>query len=76
MENGLNPIAVQFAMQLVKLYLVDERQSGIVTEVSINLLSVFPEFHLIRFIFLYTVYLTLCFYTFRGKCLKIVFYFI
>lgn len=35
MENGLNPIAVQFAMQLVKLYLVDERQSGIVTEVSI-----------------------------------------
>lgn len=38
MENGLNPIAVQFAMQLVKLYLVDERQSGIVTEVSIYFL--------------------------------------
>lgn len=34
MENGLNPIAVQFAMQLVKLYLVDERNSGLVTEVS------------------------------------------
>lgn len=35
MENGLNPIAVQFAMQLVKLYLVDERQSSIVTEADL-----------------------------------------
>uniref|UniRef100_T1DC70 CCR4-NOT transcription complex subunit 1 n=1 Tax=Cupiennius salei TaxID=6928 RepID=T1DC70_CUPSA len=35
MENGLNLMAVQFAMQLVKLYLVDERQSGIVSEADL-----------------------------------------
>ncbi|GIY17902.1 CCR4-NOT transcription complex subunit 1, partial [Caerostris darwini] len=35
MENGLNGMAVTFAMQLVKLYLLDERQSGLVTEVDL-----------------------------------------
>lgn len=34
MENGMNMMAVTFAMQLVKIYLLDERQSGLVTEVS------------------------------------------
>ncbi|XP_077972852.1 CCR4-NOT transcription complex subunit 1-like [Styela clava] len=32
MENGLNYMAVQFAMQLVKLYLLDEKQGSPVTE--------------------------------------------
>ncbi|XP_035217967.1 CCR4-NOT transcription complex subunit 1-like [Stegodyphus dumicola] len=35
MENGMNIMAVQFAMQLVKLYLLDERQNAIVTEVDL-----------------------------------------
>ncbi|XP_054715657.1 CCR4-NOT transcription complex subunit 1-like [Uloborus diversus] len=35
MENGMNPIAVNFAMQLAKLYLLDERQSGLVSEVDL-----------------------------------------
>jgi CCR4-NOT transcription complex subunit 1 len=32
MDSGLNYMAVAFAMQLVQLYLVDERQNSTVTE--------------------------------------------
>jgi CCR4-NOT transcription complex subunit 1 len=32
MDNGLNYMAVAFAMQLVQLYLVDERLNSTVTE--------------------------------------------
>jgi CCR4-NOT transcription complex subunit 1 len=32
MESGLNYMAVTFAMQLVQLYLVDERMNSTVTE--------------------------------------------
>ncbi|KAG8177929.1 hypothetical protein JTE90_000793 [Oedothorax gibbosus] len=35
MENGMNMMAVTFAMQLVKIYLLDERQSGLVTEADL-----------------------------------------
>ncbi|GFQ94535.1 CCR4-NOT transcription complex subunit 1 [Trichonephila clavata] len=35
MENGMNMMAVTFAMQLVKMYLLDERQSGLVTEADL-----------------------------------------
>ncbi|CAL1280479.1 unnamed protein product [Larinioides sclopetarius] len=35
MENGMNVVAVQFAMQLVKMYLLDERQTGLVSEADL-----------------------------------------
>ncbi|KAF8774618.1 CCR4-NOT transcription complex subunit 1 like protein [Argiope bruennichi] len=35
MENGMNMMAVQFAMQLVKMYLLDERHTGLVSEADL-----------------------------------------